>query len=242
MNCRIIKQANTDFTRRFPVTMPTMGWYFTSTVPDNAITMPPDTWTCMFKHLEDVVKGRAICFSKGAAGCAGASCYFGFTQPSEKAGSFLGTKEKFKQNADLGKAFYRQIQAGNPEDTCLVWGNIEHMTDDIRIEVVNYWVNPLSLTGLVTLANFDSPENDNVTIPFASGCQSMWTMPYKESDNAHPRATVGALDPAMRKYIPADTVLFSVPANRFCSMAKTIEESFACENSWTDLIQKKVRP
>lgn len=231
-----IKKANRDFITRFPVTMPTMGWYFSSAIPDDAIELPMDTWTCMFKYLKAVANGHKICFSESSAGCSGASCYFGFSQPNEKAGSFLASKEKFKQHMVYGNEFYHQIKAKRPPTKYLVLGNIEYIEDDICIEVVNYWVKPLSLSGLVTLSNFDSPENDNVSIPFASGCQSMWTIPYKEKDNKYPKATVGALDPAMRRYIASDTLLFSVPANRFWSMANNINSSFACEKSWLDLV------
>ena len=235
-----IKKANRDFIRRFPVTMPSMGWYFTSAVPGDAIELQTDIWTCMFKYLKDVAKGHKICFSKRSVGCAGASCYFGFSQPNEKAGGFLASKEKFKQNIVYGNEFYHQIKAKKPRKKYLVLGNIEQIEDDIYIEVVNYWVKPLSLSGLVTLSNFDSPENNNVNIPFASGCQSIWTIPYKEKDEKHPKATVGALDPAMRKYIASDTILFSVPANRFWSMAKNAKKSFACGKSWLDLINSNM--
>ena len=190
----------------------------------------------MFAYISEVTSGAKLCFSEDSSGCSGAACYFGFRPPGETAGSFLASKEKFKENTSFGNEFYRQIKAEKPADKYLILAPLEHIEDHTRIEVVNYWVNPLSLSGLVTLSNFDSPENDNVTIPFASGCQSMWTIPYKERDKKHPKATIGALDPAMRKYIGADTLLFSVPANRFHKMAENIDRSFAAGNKWLDLI------
>lgn len=232
-----IKKANRDFISNFPVTQPSMGWYFSSAAPEDAIKLPTDIWTCMFKYIDDVAKGYKICFSKSSVGCAGASCYFGFSQPGENAGEFLASKEKFKENIAYGNEFYRQIKAEVPRKNYLILSNIEQIEDGICIEVVNYWVNPLSLCGLVTLSNFDSPKNNNVNIPFASGCQSMWTIPYKEKGKKHPKATLGALDPAMRKYIASDTILFSVPANRFHKMAENIKSSFACESNWSDLIK-----
>lgn len=49
----------------------------------------------------------------------------------------------------------------------------------MKIEVVNLWVDAVSLAGPVTLSNYDRPNNDNVAVPFASGCQSIWTSPIK---------------------------------------------------------------
>jgi glycerol-3-phosphate dehydrogenase len=66
----------------------------------------------------------------------------------------------------------------------------------------------------------------------------MWTIPSKEKKKRLQKATVGALDPAMRKYIASDTILFSVPASRFNNMAKKIERSFANENNWLSTVKK----
>jgi hypothetical protein len=68
----------------------------------------------MFKHIDDVAKGKRIAFSEMSAGCSGASCYFGFKQPNEKAGGFLALKEKFKENVICGNEFYQQIKAREP--------------------------------------------------------------------------------------------------------------------------------
>ena len=237
MDSKIIKKDNRKFVSHFPVTLPSMGWYFSSDIPDDSMELPANKWTCMFKHIEDVAKGNKICFSQSSAGCSGAACYFGFKQPNEKAGDFLASEEKFKENIAYGNEFYNQIKAKKPRKKYLILSNLEQIKDNISIEVINYWVNPLSLSGMVTLSNFDSLGNNNVVVPFASGCQSMWTIPYKEKDKKHQKATVGALDPSIRQYIASDTILFSVPARRFNSMAKNIKKSFASENNWLTLIK-----
>jgi len=237
MDSGIVKKDNREFAHHFPTTLPSMGWYFSPVRPDDSISLQPDIWTCMFKHIDDVAAGSKLCFSKKSAGCSGASCYFGFTNPNENAGGFLSTKEKFKESVAFGNEFYNQIEAKEPQKKFLVLSSLEKIADNIQIEVVNYWVKPSVLSGLVTLSNFDSPNNINVNIPFASGCQSMWTIPYKEKDEFNPKSTIGALDPAMRKYVASDTLLFSVPANRFNTMARKIKKSFAGEHSWLSLIE-----
>ncbi len=238
MDVKTAKKHNEEFIRYFPLTAPTMGWYFSSILPPNPIELPSNTWTCMFKHLQDVINGEKLCFSQNASGCSGASCYFGFTKPHENAGSFLAQKEKFKEKRRYGNEFYRQIEAKRPKEKYLILSKLVEIEDDISVEVINFWVTPSSLSGLVTLSNFDSPENNNVIIPFASGCQSMWTIPYKEKTKKKPKATIGALDPAMRKYINNDSLLFSVPANRFAELARNINSSFAVTSNWLDLVAK----
>lgn len=137
MDSGIIKKYNRDFINSFPVTLPPMGWYFSSAPPKGSIELSTDKFTCMFEHIEDVVKGNKISFSKNSAGCSGAACYFGFAVPDEKAGRFLASKEKFKEKNDYGNQFYCQIKAKKLRDKYLILGNIEQIEDDILIEVVN---------------------------------------------------------------------------------------------------------
>lgn len=225
-----------NFTTHFPCKIPAMGWYFSSEIPPGAITYQPDVWSCMFQNLDQLINGKPICFSGEAPGCSGAACYLGFKQTSQMAGSFLAESEKFKEKIEYGNEFYKQIKAKRAEDKYLILSRLENIDPDQAIEVINYWVSPLSLAGLVTLSNFDRPSNNNVIIPFASGCQSLWTLPYKEKDQKEPKAVIGAMDPTIRKHVPDDTLVFSVPTKRFIQLSKNIEKSFACEDNWLKLI------
>ena len=182
MKGKRIKKYGALFTRHFPTTLPPMGWYFSTSKPLNRIQFPSDEWTCMFSFINDVALGKALRFSKDNTGCSGASCYLGFKGPHVDAGRLLAKNEKFKEKTAYGNAFYTQIKARQAKRPYLVLSRIEDIADDTNVEVVNYWITPLSLAGLVTLSNFDRPTNNNVAIPFASGCQGMWTIPYKETN------------------------------------------------------------
>lgn len=92
---------------------------------------------------------------------------------------------------------------------------LDKLRDGTVPDVVTLWVNAESLSGLVTLANYDRPTNDNVMIPFASGCQSIWTIPFKEKYQELPKCVAGMMDPAVRKYLSSDLLSFSMPVKRF---------------------------
>jgi uncharacterized protein (DUF169 family) len=233
----VLKRLQKDyqkFANYFPDVLPAMCWYFSEELPDNSLGLPEDT--CMFQYLEKVAQGKSLAFSADSYGCSGAGCYLGFRQPSEKAGSILAYKEKYKESLEYGNAFYSRVNVEQAQARYLIFSQLEQIEEDVDVEVLNLWITPLVLSGLVTLANFDSPNNDNVTAPFASGCQSMWAIPYKEKGKHNPKATIGALDPSMRKHLAADTLLFSLPAERFSKMLHNIERSFACGNNWLNLI------
>ncbi len=190
----------------------------------------------MFSYINVIANGEPVCFSVQNTGCSGASCYLGFKTPSKDAGRFLAERERFKKDAVLGKAFYENIGAHAAEAEFLIWTTIDNTDEHAAIEVVNLWVDAVNLAGLVTLSNYDRPYNDNVGIPFASGCQSIWTIPYKEKHAEEPKGIVGCMDPAMRKYLPSDVVSFSVTAKRFIEMTENISGTFLEQSSWKRLM------
>lgn len=206
--------------------LPAMGWYFSSSPPPDAEMPDTGVWMCMFSDMERVANGETLCFSDQRTGCRGAFSYLGFGPPSPQAGRSLAEREGFKKNTVLGNAFYDGIMARPPQAAYLCLASIEQMDGNIPVEVVVLWTDAAGLSTLVTLANYDRPDNHNVVIPFASGCQSIWTIPFKEADTLRPKAVVGCIDPAVRPHIAQDTLSFALPARRFIEMTENIEGSF----------------
>lgn len=236
MDARIINENLQILSKYIVFTLPAMGWYFCNTRPRNTLVFEKDKWSCMFQHIDNIAGGKQLCFSADLPGCGGAACYLGFKKPSDNAGGFLAENEKYKSCVEYGKAFYKEIQALEAKDNYIILARIQDIPRDIKIEVINLWVNAEALTGLVTLANFDRATSNNVSIPFASGCQSIWTIPYKEKNEQTPKAVVGGMDPTMRKYISPETLLFSLPSERFMELAGNVSRSFLLGNDWGNLI------
>ena len=237
---RQIKEGIIRLAKCVPFIFPATCWYFTSRIPDNAITPDQETWSCMMKYIEKIATGEKLCLSAQNPGCSGAACYLGFKESEVNAGSFLARKEKFKKSIELGNAFYAEIQAPPAKDDYLVLERIDNLEAYIIPEVITLWVDATSLSGLVTLANYDRPTNDNVLIPFASGCQSIWTIPYKEKIQNIPKCIIGLIDPAARLYLPHDDILsFSIPINRFIELVDNISDSFLESVVWNSVVRKK---
>lgn len=225
-----------------PVRFPTTGWFFAGGIPSGSLMLENKRRRCIFSCLEKIFQGDPLCLSAEKIGCTGASCYLGFKMPSANAGYFLAEKERFKKNTDLGDAFYIAIDAEVPKTDYVILRALSDIDDALAVEVVNLWVDALSLAGLVTLANYDRDTNNNVVLPFASGCQSVWTIPYKERHEKEPKCVVGCIDPAMRRFLPSNTVSFSVPANRFVEMTANISGSFLEHNHWGCLVSAHRQP
>lgn len=201
-------------------------WYFSDMVPEGAYVLDHYYKSCMFELTEKIQAGGCLCFAADQAGCSGASFYLGFTEPSPGAGRFLCEVEGYKKSVELGQAFYEALAVTPRPAPYIVWQSCTEVPNGTCIEVVNLWGSGDMLSDLVTIANYDSRDNQNVTIPFAAGCQSIWTIPFQEQNAEIPRGVVGCLDPSIRRYLAPGTVSFSVPAERFLEIIGHIPGSF----------------
>ena len=88
------------------------------------------------------------------------------------------------------------------------------------------------------LANYGRKSNDNVTIPFAAGCQSIGIIPYRECSSENPKTVIGLVDISARNNIRQmgkDLMTFTVPFKMFNEMEGNIEGSFLQKESWKEL-------
>lgn len=104
--------------------------------------------------------------------------------------------------------------------------------------VVVFLADPHQLSALVVLANYDSPHNENVIVPFAAGCQSIGIYPLREGRSEQPRAVVGLVDLSARlqlKKLGDNLLSFAVPGALFRRMEANVEGSFLDRPTWQAL-------
>jgi uncharacterized protein (DUF169 family) len=110
-------------------------------------------------------------------------------------------------------------------------------------KVIIFFVDPDQLSSLVVLANYDRPDNLNVIIPYAAGCQTIGIYPYREAEAERQRAVVGLTDLSARTYIRkqlADNLMtFAVPLAMFEEMEHNVEGSFLERPTWQALLKTK---
>jgi len=95
---------------------------------------------------------------------------------------------------------------------------------------------PDQLSALVILANYGRPGTENVTIPYAAGCQTIGIFPYREAKSENPRAVVGLTDISarenLRKQLGRDLFSFAVPWRMFLEMEGNVKGSFLQRRTW----------
>lgn len=99
--------------------------------------------------------------------------------------------------------------------------------------------NADQISALVILANYARPGMENVTIPWAAGCQTIGLLPFAEGRSEQPRAVIGLTDISARKYVRkslgADCLSFAMPWPLFLEMEDNVEGSFLERPSWLGL-------
>jgi len=110
-------------------------------------------------------------------------------------------------------------------------------------QTVIFFADPDELSALVVLANYGRGSNENVSIPFAAGCQTIGIYPYREAESDRPRAVVGLTDLSARLYIRkqlGDNLLsFAMPFALFREMEANVEGSFLQRHTWRELLKAK---
>jgi uncharacterized protein (DUF169 family) len=110
-------------------------------------------------------------------------------------------------------------------------------------QTVIFFANPDELSALVVLANYGRGDNENVTIPWAAGCQTIGIYPYLEANAERPRAVVGLTDLTarvfIRKQLGDNLLTFAMPFALFQEMEANVEGSFLQRHTWLELLAAK---
>jgi len=110
-----------------------------------------------------------------------------------------------------------------------------------EVKSVTFFVDPDRLSALVILANYDQPAQENVTIPWGAGCQSIGSFAYRELEREHPRGVVGLTDISarntVRPVLGKNAMSFTAPWPVFLRMEKNVEDSFLQRESWHEIME-----
>jgi hypothetical protein len=111
--------------------------------------------------------------------------------------------------------------------------------------VIVFFADPDQLSALVVLANYDRPDNLNVIIPYAAGCQTIGIYPYQEAKAEKQRAVVGLTDLSARvsicRLLEDHLMTFAVPLAMFEEMENNVADSFLERPTWQELRSGKTK-
>ncbi len=222
-------------------------FYYTDEEGHAELVKPDSVSRCVIGALSGVRKGKSLCFNIESVGCFGGKRYFGFTdmiRPNFEYFLSCGIPgqlegERYKKSPELVKGLMKNSPVFKAPAQFVVFKRWDMLEKSDNPEVVIFFARPDVLSGLFTLAGFDTADPNGVISPFGSGCSTIVQYPYMEKDSDHPRGIIGMFDVSARPFVQADVLTFSVPMNKFITMVENMEESFLITESWHK-VQKRI--
>ncbi|MBU5676236.1 DUF169 domain-containing protein [Alkaliphilus sp. MSJ-5] len=211
--------------------------------PEGALQGKEGQRSCTIPLFIAAAKGKTSVFERKTVVCPGGKAGLGFGQFPNYPGGIEYFLTVGKEGKFGGEGYMRNPELGDDFVKCLPITDIPYQyvifkpLSQIDIakenpEIIIFYVNPNQLSALTVLANYYRPGYENVMIPFSSGCQSLFLLPYAESKKENSRAVVGLIDITVRPMIEADMISFSVPYKMFLDMEESVEGSFLEKHLW----------
>lgn len=173
--------------------------------------------------------------------CPGSRAGLGFEKLSIDPMAALLSKGKeghggmaYKKTPDLAVSYLHSLPETVPSKY-VIFQPLDKLSDAVVPAAVIFLVNADQLSALVTLANYDRPNQDNVKVLFGAGC--VQAVLYSMCDTE--ACILGLTDPSARLPISKDLLSFSIPYARFLEMEDNVPESFLTGETWRQ-IQKRL--
>ncbi len=226
--------------------LPVVFWYSDNIDEDIEDNEPSEGWSCFIGDLAKVRNGRSIAFNREAIGCGGGRRYLGFDKdvgPGFEYFLSCGNEEikgeRYLRTPGLVKKFLENAPYIPASASRIVFKRWDKLVEGDLPEVVIFFASPDVLSGLFTLSGYDRGDLHGSVAPFGSGCASIIQYPLAERREADPRGIIGMFDVSARPFVPAGTLSFAVPFERFTRMVHYMDESFLVTEDW-DKVKKRI--
>ena len=203
----------------------------------NAPKPHPRGYTCIFSQIAPVRRGRARAFNADNLGCFGANLHLGFDQPhvTDEVRQYVCEVERYKKTSDHLDRHYAHYPIMQAPGKYLVFKRWDILEEHDTPQVVVFFGNPDTMSGLHTLANYDEKTPFGVYAAWGSGCDSLINYPMRELESEQPKSFIGGFDPSGRRCVKPDLLTFSTPWPKFLRMLDNMDESFLVGDDWADV-------
>lgn len=224
---------------------------FTDEKPEGAIQFKEGGRGCAIALFTAAARGNTAVIDRDTVGCGGGVTGLCFGSAYDKTPGgieyFLSTGrgegypegEFYKKTPELARDLVDRFPITDIPQTYVVFKPLSQVDADVETPVlVSFYATPDQLSGLVVLANYGVPGNENVIMPFAAACSTVCLIPYNESKREQPRAVVGITDVTARPIVPPEALSFTVPYAMFRRMEDDVPGSFLEKESWSKVRER----
>ena len=214
--------------------------------PEGALMFKEGVWGCVVAMIHAAAKGRLVALSDATVTCQGghAGCGFGpykegYVDKFLADGDGLQVEgERYKASQELALKFMRWQVVPVGQRKYLIMKPLADVIDTDKPDAVIFLVNADQLSGLATLANFDTENQDNVKLYFGAGCGQSIGNVLDAAERGSGECFIGMTDPSARKVLPADILSFSIPFKRFLEMEDNADKSFFHTKTWETISKR----
>ncbi len=228
---------------KLQLTTPLIGLYVT---PDASrfepLTIPgADRQACVFSFYDNWLKGETLHLTRENFGCRGAGLHwFGLRHKSrEEFVKFLVDFEGLKSSHEKMNLWLERRRPWKPEHPSVLVGPLKPDQYEF-LKTVSFLVSPDQLSALMIGAEYDSApgEPPPVIAPFGSGCMQM--APAFE-DLSAAQGAITATDIAMRRFLPPESLMFTVTVPMFERLCALDDKSFLNKPFWKGLQRARMQ-
>ena len=195
-----------------------------------------------FDASDELLDRYAALFSKGLRSTNNRAAYQARMEAAPKSWRTLYEYgERRHCSAELAKEWILHgLPRYNIPYKYVLFKPLSRTASDENVRAVIFPVNPVELSGLVTLAGSVMPGVDPVQVPQGADCNSITAFVYAQADLAEPRAVLGMLGvdgrEVMRKRFRDDILTLTLPVPLFQRMEQEANDCVFQTTSWENLI------
>lgn len=216
------------------------------TCPEKVLQFKAGHWGCAIAMLAAAANGKIAAFTAETTTCTGGRAGLGFAKYPlgwieyflSCGGNGVERCERYKKNPDVAREFICDVSNAlieklPPRKKFLLFKPLDKVAEEIP-DVIIFLVNADQLSGLVTLANYDSARHDGSKILFGAGCAQTVLYPMSEKNFCF----VGLTDPSARKFIDKKLLALSMSYEKFLQLEEIAHESFLTADAWQKIFKR----
>ncbi|MCG8637231.1 MAG: DUF169 domain-containing protein [Desulfobacterales bacterium] len=188
-------------------------------------------------------KKAAAWFDREHYGCLGGAFFMGFKpcyepfEPALLAGGIPGKMEgeRYVDSPQTGKNFYNAFNPPRASAPVLVIQPLSLFKTDQTPEIVVFFPDRRTMTGLNALTVFLTRDPDSVQMPFGLGCCGLISWPRRFMVQGVKKAVISGFDINCLKFLKKGEMTYAVPFPLFRDMLTKWPESLLGTRAWERL-------
>ena len=223
------------------------AFYYTKEEGHAELVKPGSVPRCFIGALDSIRNERSLCFNVESIECPGGKINLGYSGEVRADYDYVMSTgipgkvegKHYKKSPQIIREAINAAPRFHAPSPLIVFKRWDLLDQIDESEVVVFYAQPDVLSGLYSVAHFDEIDINSITAPVSSGCAQIIQYPYMQSLTDHPMPVIGMFDVFPRRYVPENTLAFSIPMKKFETMIENMEESFLTTDSWK-AIQKRL--